>query len=173
MAFDRNGLIWSGGEDKMILAHERRGRAERFAIRGCSRTVLRLAVSPDGKEVAAAVGDVLGTGGAVYRFDVSALAADDWRDASARDRISFVTALAPDGSQFAVCNFRSSDDRPESFQFVTRDVAGGKERATSPATRWIRGAFGAGGRLFVLERENSTDKRERVRVIEPTGSPAP
>jgi WD40 repeat protein/tRNA A-37 threonylcarbamoyl transferase component Bud32 len=173
VAFDRTGLIWSGGEDKMILAHDRKTGGERFTLRGCTRTVLRLAVSPDGKEVAAAAGDLPGLGGAVYRFDVSAMAADDWRSEPAPGRITVVGALAPDGSRFAACGFVPFDSRPESFKFVTRDLATGKERTVTPAGLWVRGAFAPDGRLFVPEREKPADRAERLRVIDPEGKPSP
>jgi eukaryotic-like serine/threonine-protein kinase len=169
VAFDRNGLIWSGGEDKMILAHERKIGTQRFALRGCSRGILRLAVSPDGKEIAAGVGHLAGSGGAVYRFDVSALSADEWRNPATRDRISLVTALSPDGSRFAACDFLPFDERPNAIRFVMRDLADGKERAVTPAGLWLRSAFAPNGRLFVLEREKPNDRLERLRVIEPDG----
>ncbi|HVL11488.1 MAG TPA: hypothetical protein VM529_02925, partial [Gemmata sp.] len=172
VAFDRNGLIWSGGEDKLILAHDRKTGAERFAVRGCTRTVLRLAVSPDGKEVAAAVGELAGVGGAVYRFDVAALAADDWRAEAAPGRISVVNALAPDASRFAACGFFPFDERSESYRFVTRELATGTERVVAPAGLWLRGAFTLDGRLFVPERAKTADPKERIRVIDREGKPS-
>ncbi|MCI0702836.1 MAG: serine/threonine-protein kinase, partial [Planctomycetia bacterium] len=165
IAFDRNGLIWSGGEDKMILAHDRKTGTERFALRGCSRGVLRLAVSPDGKEVVAGVGDVFGTGGAVYRFDVAALSADSWLSSAKRDRINLIAALAPDGARFAALEFSPFDGRPETIRFVMRDLADSKERVVTPAARWIRGAFAPDGRLFLAHHRD-------VRVIESDGKPS-
>jgi serine/threonine protein kinase/WD40 repeat protein len=172
VAFDRSGLIWSGGEDKMILAHDRTTGSERFALRGCSRDVLRLAVSPDGKEIAAAVGDLLGPGGAVYRFDASTLGADAWRNPAKRDRLSLVAALDPDGSRFAACDCTPFDDRPETFRFSTRNLADGKQRNVTPAGQWFRGAFAPDGRLFVMERKDPRDEQEQVRVIEADGRPS-
>jgi serine/threonine protein kinase/WD40 repeat protein len=167
-----DGLVWSGGEDKFIRAHTWARGLERFVLRGCTRTVLRLAVSPDGKEVAAAVGEIVGPGGAVYRFGVSSQAADEWR-AGVLGGISVVSVVAPDGSRFAACGFRPFDDRPESFRLVTREVATGKERIVTPAGLWLRGTFAPDGRLFVVERAKPLDRHDHIRIVEPDGKLGP
>jgi len=170
LAYDRNGLVWSGGANKLILAHDRKTGAERFALRGCPHGMTRLAVSPDGKEVAAAVGDGFGSAGAIYRFDAAALAADVWRSPATRERISSVVAVAPDGVRFAALDFVTFDERPESRRFVTRDLTHGRESATPATALWVRGAMAPDGRVFVLERARPADRQERVRVIGADGT---
>jgi eukaryotic-like serine/threonine-protein kinase len=156
VCFDGNGLIWSAGEDKLVLGHDRATGDRRFALRGCPNAVTRLAVSPDGKEVAAGIGDAAG-GAEVRRFSLAGPAADVWR-APGGNRTSLVTALSADGERAAVGDF--SPDGAGAVRFVVRDVQAGTERTVEPAGRWLRGVLGPGGGLAVLERD-------RVRLFGP------
>jgi WD40 repeat protein/tRNA A-37 threonylcarbamoyl transferase component Bud32 len=164
VAFDRTGLIWSAGEDKFIAAHDRKTGTERLVVRGCPNGVYRLAVSPDGREIAAAEGDIF-SGGSVRRFDVAALLADAWQSPAPRDRVSLVTALAPDATRFAAVHFAPADEGPGASRFVIRAVNGGTERPVAPAEQWMFGAFRPDGGLFVLSRN------DRLRFIDRDGKP--
>ena len=158
-AFGPDGLVWSGGEDKLIRGFDRATGEERFALRGCPHPVLRLAVSPDGKEVVAAGGDLFGSGG-VYRFDVAG--ANVWRSPATRDRVSLVTGLSPDAARFAALD---SPDQPEQdgARFVVRELATGRERRIDAAGGRLRTAFRPDGGMAVLE------KGEIIAILGPDG----
>jgi WD40 repeat protein len=162
VAFDRNALIWSGGEDRIVLGLDRASGDQRFVLRGCPQGVLRLAVSPDGREVAAAAGDLAG-GGVVMRFDVARLARDVWRSPAARDRMSSVVALTPDGSRFAALDLALGGG-PDT-RFVVRDVAGGPDRAAPAPGMPLVAAFRAGGGLVML------DRGKQLLPLDPAGKP--
>jgi WD40 repeat protein len=149
VAFDRNNVLWSGGDDKIVLGLDRRTGDERFALRGCPQGVLRLAVSPDGKEVAAACGDIAG-GGVVLRFDVDRLVRDVWRAPVTPDRVSLVTALAADGSRFAATDFNIAEG-DETSHLTIRDTDGGFERVTKTFGMPLVAAMRPGG-LVLLDR---------------------
>jgi serine/threonine protein kinase/WD40 repeat protein len=171
VAFDRNNQIWSGGEDKLIRAHNRTTGDERFVIRGCTRSIIRLAISPDGREIAAASGDALNSNGAVIRFDLTTLAADTWRSAAGRNRVSFVTALAPDGSRFAACDF-APDGWDDGGNLILRDTAGGPERAIKAPGMLTRAVFRPDGSLATLDRNNlirifDADGKQRKQITIP------
>jgi WD40 repeat protein len=163
VAFGGNGLLWSGGEGKLVVAHDRRTGDERFALRGCPAGVLRLAVSPDGKEVAAAAGEITGSG-SVLRFDVGGLARDLWRSPAARDRISFVAALAPDGSRFAAADF-SPAEGPEAGRLLLRETAGGFERVMKSPGMLLVAAMRPGGGLVLH------DRGKQLRLTDAAGEP--
>ncbi len=135
VALDRNGLIWSGGVDKFIRAHDRATGRERFVLRGCPHAVHRLAVSPDGQEVLASVGDTYGTG-RVLRFDLSGPSADVWRVPATPDRVSLIVTLSPDAARFVASDFSI---RETGGRFVLRETAGGAERRGQTATAWTFG----------------------------------
>jgi serine/threonine protein kinase/WD40 repeat protein len=171
VAFDRNNQIWSGGEDKLIRAHNRTTGDERFVIRGCPRSIIRLAISPDGREIAAASGEALNGNGAVIRFDLTTLAADTWRSAAGRNRVSFVTALAPDGSRFAACDFAPTawDD---GGHLILRKTAGGQERAIKAPGTLMSAMFSTDGSLATLDRNNQirifdADGKQRKQISVP------
>jgi serine/threonine protein kinase/WD40 repeat protein len=163
VAFDKNGLIWSGGEDKLICAHDRPTGEVRCVLRGCPNGILRLAVSPDGGELAAAVGEITG-GGAIYRFAVGALSKDVWRLPAGREHLSHVAALAPDGSRFATCDF-AIGIKPAEPRFAIRDVASGTRWNTEPAAVWFGGAFRPDGSMVVVSGEN------HLQTIDSDGKP--
>ena len=162
VAFDRNNLLWSGGEDKFVRAVERKTGSERYVLRGCPQGVLRLAVSPDGKEVAAAAGDLAG-GGVVLRFDLDRLARDIWRAPTDRDHPSLVTALTPDGSRFAACDFPLGD--PARVRSVIRDRVAGTEVALQAPVLGLRTAFRPDGGLVVPQQD------QRLNLVAPDGKP--
>ncbi len=170
VAFDKNGLIWSGGEDKLIRGHDRTSVAERFLLRGCSGSVVRLAVSPDGKEVAAAAGDLLAGNGAIHRFDVAAMAADVWRTPSARNHITLVGALSTDGGKAAISDF--SLDGKDPIRATLRDIVAGTERPFADAKRFFNGVFHPdGGFVFLDQKDEIKEKFTRLQFVGADGKP--
>lgn len=171
VAFDRTGLVWTGGDDRFVLAHDRATGAERFALRGCPEGVMRLAVSPDGTELAAGVGTVTGRGGAVYRFDLTRTTGEQWRAAHPRDRLSTVCALAPDASRFAVSEVTPFSDRSDGGRVQVRAADGTAQAATESLA--LRGALAPDGRLFLCERAprnpNDPEREGRIAVLHPDG----
>jgi WD40 repeat protein len=160
VAFDNNGLFWSGGEDGLVIGHDRATGAERFVLRGCQNTVTRLAVSPDGREVATAVGSFSGGATAVYRHDLNGPAAETWRAPAAAGQVSLVTALSADGARAAAFSFPLG--APTTGRFTIRDVLRGTEKQLVPRGQWMHSAFRARGGLVVGEGKV-------VRVLGPDG----
>ncbi len=161
---DKNNLIWSGGEDKFIRAQDRITGDERFILRGCTHSIVRLAVSPDGKEVAAAMGDFYGRSGAIIRFDAGALAADTWRSPATRNHPSSIAALDPDGSRFAASDF-APESGLDDGRLVIHDIASGAEQETKPTGRLLLAVFRPDGGLVVL------DHKGQLRLIDANGKP--
>jgi WD40 repeat protein len=159
VSFDGNGLIWSGGEDRLVLGHDRATGTERIALRGCSNAVTRLAVSPDGQEVAAAVGDLSGGPSAVYRFRLAGPRADTWRAPTSTGSINVVAALSADGERAAALAFTLGGGAP---RFVLRDVLTGTEHRPARPDRWLRSTFRPGGGLAVVEEQ-------LIRLLDPDG----
>jgi eukaryotic-like serine/threonine-protein kinase len=166
VAFDRNGLIWSGGEDKLIRGNDRATGAEQFVIRGCPNGVVRLAASPDGKEIAVATGEVLGNEGGIRRYDVAAMGADVWRVQTGRDHVSLVNALSADGIRFAVCDFPLDKNALLGPRFKFRNTFEGKEQecAVESPGIWMRGSFRPDGSAVML-----TEGGEKIQIIEADG----
>jgi hypothetical protein len=164
IAFGAGGLVWSAGEDRLIRGHFHMlpARDEQFILRGCPKGVVRLRLSPDGKELAAAVGDLFG--GGIYRFDIAALNADSWRATVGRYRASLVTALSRDGTQFAACDFAINGEGPDAGRVVIRKTIGGGEREFKPQGVHFRSAFRPNGGLLILDRSNN------VQMIDPAGN---
>src|SRR5262249_52591279 len=79
VTFDGSSRVWSGGADRMVRGLRWSAPADPIDLRGSSNTVLRLAVSPDGWEVAIAAADLGGQHGTVYRFDLARVTNDLWR----------------------------------------------------------------------------------------------
>jgi WD40 repeat protein len=165
VAFGAGGLLWSAGEDRLIRGHYHSlpPRDEQFVLRGCSKGVVRLAVSPDGKELAAALGEELGTPGAIYRFDIAALNTDSWRAANGRHQASFVTGLSPDGARFAACELAVDRKDLVAGRLVTRAMAGGPVRELKSVGVHLHSAFRPDGSLLVIDRDNL------VHLIDPNG----
>ena len=165
VAFGSKSLVWSGGDDRLIRGHYHTlpPKDEQFILRGCPKGVVRLTQSPDGKELAAAVGELFGGRGAVYRFDIAALNSDSWRATGGRYRASFVTALSSDAARFAACDFAIDREGTEAGRFLIHEIAGGAERDVRYAGVHFRSAFRPDGGLLVLDRNN------RVQLIGPDG----
>jgi WD40 repeat protein/tRNA A-37 threonylcarbamoyl transferase component Bud32 len=168
---DATGLVWSGGKDKLIRAHSALEESQRVVLRGCASHIFRIAVSPNGKEVAAATGDLLGGAGAVHRFDVAALEADVWRSSAGRNRLSTVNALSPDGTTFAALDFSLGGEKQPEPTFLIRGVGDGAERKVESGTKWPRVALRPNGGVVLLEDNQRIERKEWLRFLAPDGKP--
>jgi serine/threonine protein kinase/WD40 repeat protein len=165
VAFDRNGLIWSGGEDRLIIAHNRQSGVQSIAIRGCQDTITRLAVSPDGKEVAAAVGTLTSGMGMVSRFDVTESLRDYWR-APGGDRVNLVLGMSPNAESVAISEFSMTGDDPNDNRLMIRNPLSGTLQRFTTSAQWLQSAFRPNGDLVV----HAMKEQDRFHILAPDGS---
>jgi serine/threonine protein kinase/WD40 repeat protein len=165
VAFDRNGLLWSGGEDRLIIAHNRQSGVQSIAIRGCQEAIVRLAVSPGGKEVAAAVGTLTSGTGMVSRFDVAESLSDSWR-APGGDRVNLVLGMSPNAESVAISEFSMTGDDPNDNRLLIRNPLGGKLQQFKTSSQWLQGAFRPNGDLVV----HAMKEQDRFHILAPDGS---
>ncbi|HEV3383914.1 MAG TPA: protein kinase [Gemmata sp.] len=165
VAFDRNGLLWSGGEDRLIIAHNRKSGVQSIAIRGCQETIVRIAVSPDGKEVAAAVGTLTSGTGMVSRFDVVESLSDSWR-APGGDRVNFVLGMSPNAESVAITNFSMTGDDSDDNRLMIRNPLAGTLQQFKTSSQWLQGAFLPNGNLVV----HAIKEQDRFHILAPDGS---
>lgn len=163
IAFDRNGLIWSGGEDKLIIGHDRRSGIRRLSLPGCQDTIIRLAVSPDGKEIAAAAGSLTSGTGTVSRFDVSGSLRDTWQGVGG-DRVNIVTAVSAETESVAICDFSLTINDANDHRLTIRNLPLCTDRILKSSFQWMRGALRPNGELVVNDMNN------HFRILAPDGS---
>lgn len=165
VAFDRNGLLWSGGEDRLIIAHYRKSGVQSIAIRGCQETIVRLAVSPDGKEVAAGVGTLTSGNGMVSRFDATESLRDNWR-APGGDRVNQVLGMSANAESVAIGEFSMIGDDPNDNRLLIRNPLSGTLQQFKTSSRWLQGAFLPNGNLVV----HAMKEQDRFQILAPDGS---
>ena len=85
----------------MVRVLDRVTGTERFTVRGFPNAVLRVAVAPDGGELAAAGFDPIKETGSICRFDIGGRATDSWHFGN-EDQIASVLALTPDNTKAAL-----------------------------------------------------------------------
>jgi WD40 repeat protein/tRNA A-37 threonylcarbamoyl transferase component Bud32 len=164
VAFDRRGRLWSGGESGLIRGHDRALGDDLGALRGCPFPVLRLAASADGREVAAAAGQLTGSGGAICRFDVSTVGQDVWRAPRGPKRFSLIAGVAQDG-RFAVFDAQLEPGTliQDAVRFVVRDPIHGTERVVKSGATGLRVGFRPAGGWV-------TEEKGGLRVYDPDGT---
>jgi WD40 repeat protein len=165
VAFDRNGLIWSGGEDRLIIAHDRQTGIQNVVLRGCQDTIIRLAVSPDGKEVAAAAGSMASGTGMISRFDVTESLKDNWR-APGGDRVNLVLGMSPNAESVAISEFSMTGDDPNDHRLIIRNPHLGTLQQFNTSAQWLQGAFRPNGDLVV----HAMKEQDRFTILAPDGS---